>query len=83
MENTYIVKILKQPAKPYRKNSARAKYWTRVCKYADKDVLALVRSVDKVAPSQPVHGKLAGKTEPLTGWLNYFAHNGLLEVVAK
>ena len=80
---TTILKVLKQPEKPFRKDSARDNYWQRVQKFNGKTVKALEESVAKMAPSQPKKGKLAGKTEPLSGWVSWFKQQGLISISNK
>lgn len=74
------INVVKQPAKPFRTNSARDLYFQRVCKYDGKTLDAFVKSVEKDVPSVPGKGKLAGKPEPVNGWLNYFRKQGLITI---
>ena len=78
-----VITILGQPEKPFRATSARGVYWERVQAYAGKTVADLQASVDQEPPSQPKKGKLAGTTEPLSGWLSWFTQRGLIKVSSK
>jgi hypothetical protein len=80
---TRILKVLSQPEKPYRGTSARSAYWQRIQQYNGQDVAKLATSIAKQPPSQPKHGKLQGKTEPLSGWLSYFSQQGLITISTK
>lgn len=81
MDNHKIT-VVKQPEKAYRTGSARDLYWERIQQYKGKTVKALRDSVEKEPPSTPKRGKLAGKPEPLSGWLAYFQREGLVKLVA-
>lgn len=69
------------PTAPYKANSARAAYWAWLVANipAGKAVpVATLKAAQLAAPpSTPTHGKLAGKPEPLAGWLAWFAKAGL------
>jgi hypothetical protein len=80
---TQIIKILGNPNKPYKIGTARSQYWLTVKTYNGKTVAQLQQAITANPPSQPTRGKLAGKTEPLSGWLAFFAREGLLQIVAK
>ena len=80
---TQIIKILGNPTKPYKIGTARSQYWLTVKTYNGKTVAQLQQAITANPPSQPTRGKLAGKTEPLSGWLAFFAREGLLQIVAK
>ena len=80
---TQIIKILCNPNKPYKIGTARSQYWLTVKTYNGKTVAQLQQAITANPPSQPTRGKLAGKTEPLSGWLAFFAREGLLQIVAK
>ena len=80
---TQIITVLGNPQKPYKIGTARSQYWVTVKQYNGKSVQALQQAIAKQAPSQPKRGKLAGKTEPLSGWLAFFSREGLLQIVAK
>ena len=80
---TQIIKVLGNPTKPYKIGTARSQYWLTVKTYNGKTVAQLQQAVTANPPSQPTRGKLAGKTEPLSGWLAFFTREGLLQFVAK
>ena len=77
------IKVLKQPEKPFRKDSARDLYWERVQKFNGKQLSELEANVAKTPPSMPKRGKLQGKQEPLSGWMSWFKQQGLISVVTK
>lgn len=62
----------------FRPNSARALYYTRICKYNGKSVGAYAKSCAANPPSVPKKGKLAGKQEPISGWVSWFVRNGFI-----
>ena len=74
--------VLKQPEIPYRENSARAEYWKRFSEFDGKLVADLKDSVENSPPSVPEKGTLKGKQEPLSGWINFFKKEGLIELKA-
>lgn len=80
---TQIIKVLGNPTKPYKIGTARSQYWLTVKTYNGKTVAQLQQAITANPPSQPTRGKLAGKTEPLSGWLAFFAREGLVQIVAK
>jgi len=77
------IQVLAQPEKPYRAGSARDLYWIRVQAHDGKTLADLQASVDKEPPSQPKRGKLAQKTEPLSGWVSWFTQQGLMKISAQ
>ena len=77
-----IINVLREPEKAFRSETARDNYWQRVKQFNGKTVAALQESVAKEPPSMPKNGKLAGKVEPLSGWLSWFKQNGLIEIKA-
>ena len=48
-----IIKVVAQPEKPYRANSARACWWERIVKFNGKSLAEFEASIAKEAPSQP------------------------------
>jgi len=78
--STPVIQVLRQPTKPYRQGSARALYWAAVQAHNGQPVTALAASIAANPPSQPKRGKLAGQTEPLTGWLAWFKAQGVLAI---
>jgi len=81
-DSVAIIKVIAQPEKPYRANSARALWWGRVVKFHGKSLAEFEASIAKEAPSQPQKGKLAGKTEKPSGWISFFSTEELI-VVSK
>ena len=78
-----VVKIVAQPPKPFRGNSARAAYWDRFCEYDGKPLSELEESCHKDAPSFPKRGPGAGKPEAFSGWLSFFKQCELLSTPTK
>ena len=76
-----LLKIVKEPEKGYRTNSARANYWERFKEFNGKPLGDLEESCQKNPPSQPKKGGLAGKTEPFGGWLSFFKQKGPITTV--
>lgn len=81
--DTRIIKVIAQPEKPYRANSARDLYFQRIQKYNGKDLEAFKEDIANNVPSTPTKGKLKGKPEPVTGWISYFVNEGLVEIISK
>ena len=77
-EKPSLLKILKQPEKPYRATSARGKYWQRFCAYDGKPVAELEKSCSDDPPSKPKKGTYAEKQEPFGGWMSFFRQQGLI-----
>lgn len=74
------IKVLNQPEKPFRSESARDLYWQRIQKFNGKTLAAFKEDVAKDVPSVPTKGKLAGKPEPVTGWISWFTQQGLISI---
>ena len=77
---TAVIQVQRQPAKAFRTGSARDLYWLAVQAHNGKPVAELVASVKAAPPSVPGRGKLAGQQEPLSGWLSWFAKQGLITI---
>ena len=77
---TAVIQVQRQPAKAFRTGSARDLYWLAVQAHNGKPVAELAASVKAAAPSVPGRGKLAGQQEPLSGWLSWFAKQGLITI---
>ncbi|MCH7503608.1 MAG: hypothetical protein IIA10_09670 [Proteobacteria bacterium] len=69
-----IIKILETPT--YKKGSARAKWFTAIKRYDDKDVDAFVEAATK---RPPVLTK-SGEGEPPNGWVRYFEREEVIEL---
>ena len=69
--------------KPFLKNSARDLYWQRFQEFNNKTIQELEISIAETPPSQPKSGKLAGKTEPISGWISFFKKEGLLKIIGE
>lgn len=73
--------IAQGPAKfAGRANSARALYHARMADFVGKPLADFVASVAANPPSVPAKGKLAGKPEPVTGWVSWLTRNGYYSV---
>ena len=77
------IKVISQPKKPFLKNSARDLYWQRFQKFNNKTIQELEISIAETPPSQPKSSKLAGKTEPISGWISFFKKEGLLKIIGE
>jgi hypothetical protein len=75
-----VIQVQRQPAKAFRTGSARDLYWLAVQAHNGKPVAELAASVKAAPPSVPGRGKLAGQPEPLSGWLSWFAKQGLITI---
>ena len=58
-----------------RQGSARALYHARMAQFVGKPLTAFVASVAANPPSVPAKGKLAGKPEPVSGWVSWLTRN--------
>lgn len=74
------IKVVKQPEKAFRTDSARDLYWQRIQKFDGKPLSAFKDSVAKDVPSVPTKGKLQGKPEPINGWISWFKNAGLISI---
>lgn len=81
-ETVPTIKIIAQPEKAYRAESARDLYWQRIQKFDGKPLDSFKADVEKDVPSVPTKGKLKGKPEPVNGWISYFRTQGLIEIVS-
>lgn len=59
-----------------RATSARAQYHARMGQFVGKPLAAFVASCAANPPSTPAKGKLAGKQEPVSGWVSWLTRNG-------
>lgn len=74
------IKINKDAKINFRKGSAREAYYERLAKFNGKTVEAFAKDVAANPPSMPKRGKLAGKPEPVTGWISWFVRHGYAEL---
>jgi hypothetical protein len=72
------IKLVKGVTPNFRPGSARALYWQAITAYNGKPVNAFAKHVAASPPSVPKRGKLAGKAEPVQGWVSYFVRNGYI-----
>jgi len=63
-----------------RQGSARALYHARMAAHVGQPLTAFVASCAANPPSMPTKGKLAGKPEPITGWVSWLTRNGYFTV---
>jgi len=77
-----VIKVIKQPEKPFKAESARDAWWDRVQKFDGKSVEEFVADVTKNPPSLQPNGKFgkAGKVEPPMGWVGYFTRTELVKI---
>ena len=72
------IKLVKGVTPNFRANSARAQYYAAISAYNGKSVNAFAKHCAASPPSTPARGKLAGKQEPVQGWVSYFVRNGYI-----
>jgi len=65
-----------------RASSARGQYLARLQAHNGKPLAAFIASVAANPPSTPTKGKLAGKPEPVQGWVSWFTRQGVLTLIA-
>ena len=70
------IKINPETKVNFRAKSARAAYYDVLQKYNNKSLSSFVKAVEKAPPSMPTKGKLAGKAEPVAGWVKFFVREG-------
>lgn len=64
----------------YRANTARAAYYDAITKFNGKSLDSFVKAMAANPPSYPKRGKLAGKQEPVQGWVGFFQREGVIEL---
>lgn len=74
---TLVVKLPKDYKAP-RASSARGAWLAMLQKYNGKPLADFVTACEKAPPSTPAKGKLAGKLEPVSGWVGYFVREKVL-----
>ena len=62
----------------FRQGSARAAYYAVFAAHAGQPVSVVAAAIAASPPSQPKRGKLAGKTEPFAGWVQWFVRHGYI-----
>lgn len=72
------IKVNQKVKANFRPNSARALYYERITQFNNKSVEDFTKSCAKDCPSTPNRGKLAGKPEPVQGWISWFNRNGYI-----
>lgn len=77
------IKINKTVKVNFRKDSARDLYYQRLVKFNGKSLADFIKDVEKTPPSCPKRGKLAGKPEPVAGWVSFFQRGGWIELSDK
>lgn len=75
--NGILTVTLPQGYKLPKAGTARAQWLARLQAHNGKTLAAFVASVQASHPSVPTKGKLAGKLEPVGGWLSAFTGNKL------
>lgn len=63
-----------------RANSARALYHAAMLQFVGKPLAEFVAHCAANPPSMPAKGKLAGKPEPITGWVSWLTRQGYFTV---
>lgn len=74
-----IIKVVAQPEKPYRPNTARDLYWQVINQYQGKPLNELVATLENPKTCPKVSPK-RGTPEPGNGWVQYFVRQGLVQV---
>ena len=77
---TQKIKISKTVKAAFRPGSARDLYFQALVAHNGKDVNEFIKAVAVSPPSVPGRGKLAGKPEPVQGWLSFFVRAGLVTI---
>jgi hypothetical protein len=72
-----IVRLPKDYKAP-RASSARGAWLAMLQKYNGKTLAEFTAACEKNPPSVPAKGKLAGKLEPVSGWVGYFQREKVL-----
>ena len=70
------IKILKQPTKEFKANSARASYWKAIQAFKEQVLDNFVEACAK----KPPHLNKHGVAESVRGWVTFFKSQGLVEV---
>lgn len=71
-----VITVIAQPKKQF--GGARGAYWAVFKAHNGKTLAQLAAHVAANPPSVPSRGKLAGKPEPLSGWVGFFKRQGLI-----
>ena len=79
-QNVPTVVLVKGAKVNFRAGSARAEYYARLAEFNNKPLADFIASCESNPPSMPTKGKLAGKPEPVSGWVSYFTRNGYAEI---
>lgn len=78
-----VIKIVGQPEKPYRTNSARDLYWQAMQAHEGKSVSEYCAFVEDptTCPLHSPAAKAANRSpEKGSGWFKFFLRNGLVQV---
>lgn len=74
---TLVVRLPKDYKAP-RATSARGLWLAALQQYNGKTLAEFTAHVTANPPSMPTKGKLAGKLEPVSGWVGYFEREKVL-----
>ena len=74
------IKIVKETKVNFRTGSARDLYYQVLAAHDGKTVDSFIKTVAANPPSVPGRGKLAGKPEPVQGWLAFFVREAYCEI---
>jgi len=77
------IKVVAQPKKQPRENSARGQWWAFIQQYNGKSIQDFCKAAQANPPSTPKAGKLQGKCEPPMGWVRYFVSAKLITLQGK
>lgn len=70
------IKVNKSVKANFRQGTARAAYYSAICKHNGKSLNGFIKACAAKPPSYPKAGKLKGKLEPTAGWVAYFVRTG-------
>lgn len=70
------IKVNKDANPTFRPNTAREAYWEMIKKHNGRTLENFVTRATENPPSLPK----SGKPEPVSGWVNFFRREGLIEL---
>lgn len=74
------IKVNKDVKANFRTGTARDLYYQAICSHNGKTVETFAKAVAENPPSLPTKGKLAGKPEPVSGWVKFFVREGYISL---
>ncbi len=79
--NGPVVQVVPGAKVAFRANTARAAYYAVFAAHNGQPLATLAAAIAANPPSMPRKGKLAGKPEPLAGWVAWFVRHGYITLV--